>query len=166
MWVSLIFAKTANLYTADVGQFVLEKVPLWFNAFRSADQGALAASGWRQIYLNSDTDTDPAAAFNTGTYNFVAPYAGVFEFATSLSCSTTIADAKVYSVGIAVNGSIQAQNDYVLGAAHAPTGQCSTGPLVLASGDTVGAYVLHNHSADITVQSSSQYTWFRGKEVA
>lgn len=160
---------SSHSFTFDIDQMHIEKVPLWFNAWRTSTQ-SINSGGWpgcTKVQLNADTSCDPAASFDTSTnYRWTVPYDGVWQFTGQIGWSDSLNDQTVTLAQIRVNGTAVAESDLVLGKAHSPVvPPVVTGPLSLAAGDYAELYCYHDHGSSRNLNGGAGVTFLHGCEV-
>ncbi len=133
-----------------------------FSAYLSTNQ-TLTSGTWTQIQFNT-TAFSNNGAFNTGSYNFVAPWGGRFEFECTLNTNATNASAATAYAGLYRNGSnvrargsgIPGGTNFIAPAVHAI--------LVLSAGDTVGCWgSIPASSGSPSINGGSTNSFFEGK---
>jgi hypothetical protein len=155
-----------NTFNAYFDRILINPCAMWFKATHSSTQTIAADSTARLVEFNTDTNTDPAGVWNTTSDTFTAPRPGIWEFTASMYCTTTITDGK-YLLGIFKhNGTVVAEADFWSPGGAAPVVQCTSGPLVMAAGDTVLFYLESNNTGNLSISNDSSYTWIKGVEVA
>lgn len=156
-------AKAATAFNVIVDYVSVEKVPLFFDVYRSSNQTGLATG--TTLVWNAEVD-DYAAAHNTATGIFTVPAGmdGKWAFDASGEFSGLLA-GNILALEIQVNGTTVAYEDHYVGAGSIVAGVHS-GSISVAAGDQVKVLVNHNRGANLTMTGSALYSWFRGREVA
>lgn len=135
-----------------------------FSAYMSANQ-TLTSGTWTQLHFDS-TSFSNGGAFNTGSYSFVAPWGGRFEFRCVAPINATNGSNAVAYVGLYKNGSTARSAGIGI-----PSGTNFEAPqvsatLVLSQSDTVSCYAsIPASSGSPVVQGTSTNAYFEGRYI-
>lgn len=145
----------------DDGAITSEKLSstVSFKAYHTGSQ-SLTAGSYGVIQFNTEV-YDTGSDFNTTTYKFVAPVAGIYHFDGRLNW--TAMGAQDWASALYKNGSVIAYGDYMSGAAD-EGGNSSTGvstDLKLAANDEVQLFGYVQTSAR-TVKADVTLCYFSG----
>ena len=124
--------------TIDSTGRVLQPAKPAFKAYMTGNQSAPSANTFTTIQFNAE-NYDIGGNFNTSTYTFTTPVAGVYYFYTSYSYVANVGSESQGIVSLAAGGSTIAGVDFYIKGSNARYGSCCSTVVQLNAGVGVTA---------------------------